>query len=71
MKPNIGRRINRVVVEVPGHQQGRWIGKKVECDCAGLGIPAAPEDAKRITVLAFETSASPLRAPKRHDVFHA
>src|SRR6202022_638186 len=45
--------------------------EKVECDCAGLGFPAAPEDAKRITVLAFETSASPVRAPKRHDVFHA
>ena len=42
MKPNIGRRINRVVVEVPGHQQGRWIGKTSNATVPALAFQRLP-----------------------------
>jgi hypothetical protein len=42
MKPNIGRRINRVVVEVPGHQQSRWIGKKSNATVPALAFQRLP-----------------------------
>src|SRR5260370_34080706 len=42
MKPNIGRCINRVVVEVPGHQQDRWIGKKSNATVPALAVQRLP-----------------------------